>query len=634
LIKKSRVKVLIKKLLYDLAAYSGIDVNSIDLLAKFYNFYGHKNKGHIFFLFLGAVVSGVLELLGILLLYVLIRTLIDIKYVDGNHWLLSFFNSVGLTDKSLIIPFFAASILFVFVLKNIYIMFYYHLQHLTLRKWKNGISTYLMERYLFSPYSFLLSYNSATVIRNVNTTVSSALNGFVLAALNYGANIVTGMVILSLLYTRYLGVTLIIGGILVISTVIQNRFLKKKQRQLGREKEDLASEQTKSVYQGLHALKETKVVGKERYFLNIFKHINAKTIDNEMKSLFLSRLPAHLTEIVIIISTIVITIYVLFENVENTSVSVSSLGVLGAIAFRLAPIMNRIVSSLQSINKNQYSMLILFNEIDKLRSLTMTIGDRSNVDAMIFKDKIELLNVNFAYPTTKKVVLKDVTLTIKKGEFVGLVGTSGAGKTTLVDIILGLLSPTKGEIAIDGTLLNTKNIRSWQNNIGYVPQSVFMSDGTIAENIAFGVDADKIDLDLVKKCVETVKLDQYVNELPQGINFIVGENGKKLSGGQKQRLGIARALYLKSDVLVLDEATSSLDVPTEVQISSAIQKIRGEKTIIVIAHRLSTIFDADKIVFIEDGEIVDVGTYSELFLRNKKFNELGRMAKVTPDGFK
>lgn len=611
-------------------AFSGLEKKNLELLTRFYRFYGYKCKTQLFWLFVGAILSGVIEIFGLILLYILIRLLIDIKSFDQSHIVLRFFSTFGIEDPNMMIPFFGGSILFIFIIKNFYTMIYYHLQHLLLRRWKFGISSYLMSQYLNAPYAFLLKYNSATIIRNVNTTVASALNGFVLAALNYGSNIIAGVIIISLLCLRYFEITLLIGVILVITTALQNRFLKSKQMALGKEREELAMEQTKTVYQGLHALKETKVVGKEDFFVDLFKKINGRTIDNEMKALWYNRLPSHLTEITVIVSVLLITVAVLMDTAGNVALSVSSLGVLGGIAFRMAPIMNRIISSQQTMNKNYYPMFNLFKEIDQLQKLKKISKAMDSKPALPFKNQIELKNLSYKYPKAKLFAVEDINLKIKHGEFVGVVGSSGAGKTTLIDILLGLLTPEPGEIVVDGVPIDEKNIRSWQKNIGYVPQSVYMGETSIAENIAFGIDKSKIDKIRMRKVLEDVRMTDYVDSLENGLDFKVGEGGKNLSGGQKQRLGIARALYLQASVLVLDEATSALDVPTEVKISEAINNIRGDKTIIVIAHRLSTIFNADKIVYMESGKIVDVGTYDELFQKNNEFNKLANMARVTP----
>ncbi len=617
-------------MLQKIALALGIEKQAYSLLIQFYNFYGFKCKKQLSLLLFGAVISGVIEILGLILLYVLIRLMIDFKGFAENHTLVKIFSFFHLEDPNIIIPIFGGFILSIFVFKNVYLMFYYLLQHKILKQWKFEISSNLMERYIKAPYTFLLSYNSATIIRNVNSTVTTALNGFVLSALNYFANLIAGLIVLSLLCLRYLEVTLLIAFILAISTVIQNKFLRKKQQDLGRLKEELASEQTKSVYQGIHAVKETKVSGKEKYFLDIFKHINKTAIDTESKALFYTRLPAHTTEIVIVISIIIITVSVLMDTAGNLALSLSSLGVLGAIAFRLAPIMNRLISAMQAMNKNNHSMKLLFAEIEKLKNLTLDFADRSEVVPLPFDQTIKFDKVRFRYPRAKVDALKSIDLKIQKGEFIGILGESGAGKTTLVDIFLGLLSPTRGSVSIDDIELTMENNQGWQKNLAYVPQSIYLSDSSIAENIAFGVEKNKIDRSRVLECVEATMLKPFVESKKEGIDFIVGENGKRLSGGQKQRIGIARALYSGAEVLVLDEATAALDVPTEVEITKAINNIREKKTILVIAHRLSTIIDADRLVFLKNGEIEGIGRFDELYNNSPEFNKIAKLAKINP----
>ena len=399
---------------------------------------------------------------------------------------------------------------------------------------------------------------------------------------------------------------------------------------LGRRREELASEQTKSVYQGIHAVKETKVSGKEKHFLDIFNYINKSAIDTESRALFYQRLPAHTTEIVIVVSIIIITVSVLLDTAGNLALSLSSLGVLGAIAFRLAPIMNRVISSMQAMNKNNHSMKILFDEIEKLKMVSLESTDREDLKALPFQKKIELCNIDFQYPKAKRKALDNINFEIEKGEFIGILGESGAGKTTLVDIFLGLLDPTSGRISIDGTDLTEVNSQRWQKNLAYVPQSIYLSDTTIAENIAFGVDKSKIDIERVMECIEATMLKDFIESKPKGIDFTVGENGKRLSGGQKQRIGIARALYSRAEVLVLDEATAALDVPTEVEITKALNNIRDKKTILVIAHRLSTIIDADRLIFLKKGRLNGIGSFNELYENSPEFNRIAKMAKINP----
>jgi len=238
------------------------------------------------------------------------------------------------------------------------------------------------------------------------------------------------------------------------------------------------------------------------------------------------------------------------------------------------------------------------------------------------KKSIELKNITFSYPGKNQLALNNLSLSIQAKSVIGLVGTSGSGKSTLIDVLLGLITPQQGEMKIDGVLIDKKNLRSWQNTIGFVPQSIFLSEGTIAENVAFGIPKNQIDEQLVKKALKLAHLDQLVQSLEKGIHTKVGERGVKLSGGQRQRIGIARALYDEPQVLVFDEATSALDGITEKLIMEAIHDFAGKKTIIMIAHRLKTIEQCDQIFIIEDGSVVDKGNYPSLIKSNEKFKRM------------
>ena len=237
-------------------------------------------------------------------------------------------------------------------------------------------------------------------------------------------------------------------------------------------------------------------------------------------------------------------------------------------------------------------------------------------------NEISLKNITFNYPGKKSFALKDVSLTIKANTTVGFVGTSGSGKSTLIDVIIGLIKPQQGEVMIDGIPLIKKNLRSWQDKIGFVPQSIFLTEGTIAENVAFGIQQDQIDYSQVEKALKLANIHEWVLGLKSGIYSKVGERGVQLSGGQRQRIGIARALYYEADVLVFDEATSALDGITEKIIMDAIQDFKGQKTIILIAHRLKTIQNCDQIFMMEKGRVIDCGTYQQLLEKNEQFKKM------------
>jgi ABC-type multidrug transport system fused ATPase/permease subunit len=287
------------------------------------------------------------------------------------------------------------------------------------------------------------------------------------------------------------------------------------------------------------------------------------------------------------------------------------LGLFGASAFRLLPAVNRMINNFQLINVSRPQVADIFSDL----KTSFKIVDRS-VEHSNFKRVISISQVSFSYETASAQALNEVSIDIARGEAVGLVGPSGSGKSTLVDILLGLLEPTSGRVLVDGDDIHD-NLRGWQDQIGYVPQSIFLTDDTLRRNVAFGLPKDQIDHDAVKSAIRSAQLEDFIASLPDGLDTIVGERGVRLSGGQRQRIGIARALYNNPDVLVLDEATSSLDTETEHGVMQAVQALQGEKTVIIVAHRLSTVEYCDRLYRLENARIVDEGTFSEVTSRTK-----------------
>lgn len=601
-------------------------------LTRFYDGCLDGANTRSFLLLIGAVISGILEIFGILLLYQLLYAMIAGPASPESGWVAKFLAICGVETKAAYIAVLGSFITVTFVLKNVYLMFYYWYQHHVLKAWQTDISFRLMERYIHAPYVFLIGYSSATLIRNINHTVSLALNGFVLSSFNVVANVIVCALLIGLLAFRYPVGTLMVALVLFVSTTLQSVILRRASRKLGASRDALLAKHMSNVYSGIHALKETKVIGREKYFLSAFREVNGEVIANDSKINLLARLPIHITEITIIVGIVLISMAVLLQNAGDSASSVSSLGVLAAIAFRITPLVNRTISALQAMNKNLSAMDTMLDELDKVRDVVVSPFDREQIVPLRFEKSIECRSVAFAYPDSKQVVLDDVSFVIRKGEMVGICGESGAGKSTLVDLIIGLLEPSKGQLLVDGVPVIRENVKQWQKNIGYVPQSVHLHNDSILRNVAFGVEQDKIDLARVKEALKVAQLDELVAALDGGTDYVIGENGRKLSGGQKQRLGIARALYLDANLLVFDEATGALDVPTESLLTEAVNRLRGKKTILVVAHRLSTIFDADKILFLREGKLEAVGTYSELFLTNKRFARMASLAKILPEG--
>ena len=364
---------------------------------------------------------------------------------------------------------------------------------------------------------------------------------------------------------------------------------------------DFAAEYIKCVNQGLGAIKETKVMRKEKYFLEEFSRTYQQYGEANRKYLFNNQLPRMIIETMVVSGLLVMIVAKLAMGSTPEEI-VPLLGVLALAAFRLMPSANRIVNLFNTIKFQQPLFYELYPELMDIKERQESRKESYYLSVqpkLKFEKSIQVNKLRFAYPEGREDVLQDVSFSIGKGDFAGIIGPSGAGKTTFVDILLGLLKPSDGNIKVDGQDI-FDNIRSWQANLAYVPQSIYLIDGSVKENIALGVAPENIDNARIEKSLHMAELYDFVSDLPEGMETRVGERGVKLSGGQRQRIGIARALYQQPEVLILDEATSALDNDTEKSITDTILKFKGQITIIAIAHRLSTLAECDyKIEFAE-----------------------------------
>lgn len=605
----------------------------LSLYKEFFKYFGDKYKRYIPLVVTGAAVAGILEISGLLLLIPFIRILIRPESMNRQYFLSRLFQMLNIRTPLQQACFIGSLIVLIFVLKNIYLLFYYFWQNRFLRRWKIDIGTSLMRFYLFSPYKLHLLKTSDRIIRNVNNVVLQALNNFIFQGFLLISNAIAGLIILSILLQRTFIFTIITAIVLALASLGQYHFLKRKLKKLGEEKNILTSEQYKNIYQGLHAIKETKVLGREQFFLDSFHDVNRLTVDNDMWTVFYKQFPTRATEISAIVCVVIMCIGVIHSNLGDNPTMVASLGVLAAVAMRTSSIINRILGSLQQINNSQNSVQILleeaknplWHEYEDSYKHRQGVGEAKAFD---FSSDIWAKNLTYTYPKAKKPAIIDVNVRISKGEFVGIVGESGAGKTTFVDLLLGLLYPQEGHVLIDGIPLGPENIVFWQQHLGYVPQQVYISNDSAIRNVAFGIPDDQIDMDRAKSALKRAKIYDHLMTLADGLNTPLGENGRKLSGGQKQRIGIARALYRHVKVLVLDEATSSLDVPTEGEITQAIDALKGQQTIIAIAHRLSTLKNCDYILYFDDRKLIDTGTFESLSRKYAKFDQMIKLSKI------
>ena len=448
-----------------------------------------------------------------------------------------------------------------------------------------------------------MNHNTATLLRNVNSGGVIVFSLIMVSMFTLLTEIITAVTIWLMLVMIDAFTAIIVAGFIGSLLYFIIKGFRKKITEQGKIQNEYSALYIKCINQSLGAIKETKVSCKEEFFLDAFRKAYFEYGKANGKFLFMNQLPRMLIETIIVCGLLLLIITKLLLGNQPAEI-VPLLGVLALAAFRLMPSANRIVNLSNGIrfqmpffNELYEDLLIIKNKGEK-ETETCLQKPESRMD---FENVISVEELSFAYPEIEKQVLNNISFSIPKGKFVGIVGPSGAGKTTFVDILLGLLPPSKGKISVDGKNIYD-DIRTWQANLAYVPQNIYLIDGTIRENIALGVDEKEINDALINKVLHMAELYDFVQELPAGIDTTVGERGVKLSGGQRQRIGIARALYYQPQVLVLDEATSALDNETEKSITDTILKLKGQITIIAVAHRLTTLAQCDFKVKFENGK--------------------------------
>lgn len=468
-----------------------------------------------------------------------------------------------------------------------------------------GVQAELSERlftsYLRQPYAFHLQRNSAQLIRNAVTETNLFAQTVLVASLSVLAESLVALGIIALMLVVEPVGTIVVIGILGTAVWAFHRTSRRWIGQWGAARQEHEGRRIQHLQQGLGGAKDVKLLGREDDFLKEFGRHNAGYARVGGRFGFLTQLPRLWLEF-LAVSGLAVLVTVMIWHGRSIESLLPALGLFGVGAFRLMPSANRILSGVQNMRYGMPAINVLHAE---LRSLPPSHAPERGRQ-LPFRDAIRLENVTFQYPAAERPALNDVTLSVPRGSSVGFIGTTGAGKSTLVDTLLGLLTPDAGRVTVDGVDIRD-HPRGWQDQIGYVPQSIFLTDDTLRRNIAFGIPDALIDDAAVIRVVCAAQLDSLVDELFEGLGTVVGERGIRLSGGQRQRIGIARALYHDPAVLVLDEATSSLDTETERDVMETVRALQGNKTVIIVAHRLSTVDQCDIIFRLERGRVVGEG---------------------------
>lgn len=529
-------------------------------------------------------------------------------------WFLRILEFLGNPTQNKLIIIGVSALLGIYLIKTIFLVFLTWKQNVFIYGVRSALSQRLFTGYLSQPWSFYLQRNSAQLI-NILTNETNQFGAY---ALQPTLTLITEMLVLIAICLLLIIVEPVAAMImvLVLGSALLSIYLITKSYfvRWGVARQFHESLRIQHVQQGLGGVKEIKLLGREKEFLESYSYHNLACSRIVQLQNTLQQLPRLWLEF-LAIGVLSILIFVSLGQGKSPATVLATLALFAGAAFRLIPSVTRIIGAMQNLRYADSVVNLLCEEV----AMDLHISKENN-KSLVFEKKITFENVSFKYPNTSIDTLKDISLTITKGDCVGFVGESGSGKSTIIDILLGLLTPTHGKVMVDS--VDTQDgLRSWQGQIGYVPQTIFLTDDTLRRNVAFGIAENHIDENAVNRAIKMAQLEGFVTTLPEGLNTHVGERGVRLSGGQRQRIGIARALYHDPQVLVLDEATSALDTSTEEDVMLAVNTLIGKKTLVIVAHRLSTLSRCDKLYLLENGKILDEGSYTDVALKAKPKND-------------
>lgn len=570
-----------------------------------------RQKIHLVILLVIIFGGAFVELLGVSGMMPLVNVAINPECINEKWYLIKMRDLLGLADASQMLVCLAVLLILVYIVKNVYITIMTDLQYRLVFNNQRRLAVKMMNCYMHQNYLFHVSKNVAELQRNVTADV----NGFftaVLDTLQLVAEMSVCICLVVYLFTVDFVTTVMVAALIGVAGMIFTGLYKKVLVRKGERNRELNVQVTKWILQAFSGIKEIKVSNKEKFFVKNYADNYEQFALLQRQQSMLRFLPRPFMESVCICGLLLTTIVkVQFGNAPITEF-VPILSAFAIAAFRMLPSFNRITGLIGGIMFDLPSIDAVYRDLVEIEALMKQQKEEEIISGQIeLKDAIELEHISFCYPETDRLVLDNADLVIKKNRSVALTGASGAGKTTVVDIMLGLLEPQGGSVKVDGTDIR-QEMSSWHQSIGYIPQTIYLMDDTIRANIAFGIPQNEIDDGMLERAMREAQIDEFVHSLPRGVDTVIGDRGVKLSGGQRQRIGIARALYRDPQVLILDEATSALDNETEREVMEAIDGLHGQRTMVIIAHRLTTIRNCDEIYEVADGTVTRK-THQEIF---------------------
>ena len=573
----------------------------MDILKKVNAVMNHRQKITLMVLIIAGIIGSIFELVGVALIMPFVSVISDTSKIFSSNIYRNIYYFLNLKEEKSFILLFAFGIIFVYIFKNAYIIIYNAILIKFIAKNQKKLQMHMIEYYMNQSYLFHASKNISEITRSVDSDVKMFFTTIqaILQLLNEA--MISALIVV---YLLILDKSITIGVIIVLSvfSLAFVKLVKSKIMSYGNKYHTLTAVILKWIRQSFEGIKEIKIANSEQYYINQVDRYSDDLIKATILYQVINGIPKPLFEMVCISAMMLVVILKIIKGVD-LSYFIPVLSAFAIAAFRLLPSFGRFTNFYNVILYNKIGVDEVYSDIFSINNNSDNEDKKEDKYRIEFNDEIRINEVSFAYPRSNKLVLSNISLEIRKNTSAALIGQSGAGKTTLVDIILGLMKPQKGEITVDGYDIYG-SIDSWHSIIGYIPQNIYLIDDSIKNNIVFGIPEKDISDDRIWSAINDAQLKEFVEGLPNGIDTIVGERGVRLSGGQRQRIGIARALYNNPELLVLDEATSALDNETEAAVMEAIDRLKGSKTMIIIAHRLTTIRNCDYIYEISNDGIV------------------------------
>lgn len=574
------------------------------LISEISYIFDRKQKRSMILLLIVIFIGAIMELLGVSLFMPLTTVVTDPDKIDNNVFLKSFRDILGFNDTRQMFIGLAFTIIVIYIVKNVYLsLMYYHLYGFIYHN-QLKVESRLIDCYMKKPYIYHLDHNTSDMIRNIMLD-SERLFQLILQFLSLISELLLSVLLVTYLLIQDPVMTVSIALVLMASVGIYMAITRKKANRYGQINQEYDGRMHQAIEEALGAVKDIKILHREKYFVDKFTYGGEQKMDALIHTNFFGAVPKYLIEMVCMAGILAVMIFKVLGGTDMNTL-VPELAAFAVAAFKLLPSVGKIANYFNGISFLMPSIDLIYHDLKETEDmLEVEYKDESHAPDLSEADAIELEDVSFAYPNTDKDVLQSVSLKIPTGSSVGLIGSTGAGKSTLADVILGIFFPKSGEVRYGGMNVHEYPM-TWAKRLAYIPQAIFLSDESIRENIAFGIEPEAIEDDKVWKAVDEAQLTDFVRSLPEGLDTKVGERGVRLSGGQRQRIGIARALYGDPEFLVLDEATSALDSDTEQAVMEAIDSLHGKKTLLIIAHRLTTIKNCDVIFSVGGGKVSPV----------------------------